>query len=124
MNKKISLGITIGLMALAAAVTFIITYNYSLNVFNSKVKSVSEKESIYIRLSEMDKYVRANYINDIDEDMLLALNNFGSERGLIAHSTRANTLTTPDDALASVNNLMTYIDTFDQFLATYKNSIR
>lgn len=70
MNKKISLGITIGLMALAAAVTFIITYNYSLNVFNSKVKSVSEKESIYTRLSEMDKYVRSNYINDIDEEML------------------------------------------------------
>ncbi|MGN0675327.1 MAG: S41 family peptidase [Oscillospiraceae bacterium] len=70
MNKKISLGIAIGLMALAAAVTFIITYNYSLDVFNSKVKSVSEKESIYVKLSEMDKYVRANYINDIDEDML------------------------------------------------------
>ena len=70
MNKKISLGIAIGLMALVAAVTFIITYNYSLNVFNSKVKSVSEKESIYVKLSEMDKYVRANYINDIDEDLL------------------------------------------------------
>lgn len=70
MNKKISLGITIGLMALAAAVTFIITYNYSLNVFNSKVKSVSEKESIYVRLSEMDTYIRANYINEIDEDLL------------------------------------------------------
>lgn len=71
MNKKISLGITIGLMALAAAVTFIITYNYSLNVFNSKVKSVSEKESIYTQLSEMDKYVRANFYSDIDEDMLI-----------------------------------------------------
>ncbi len=70
MNKKISLGITIGLMALAAAVTFIITYNFSLEVFNSKVKSVSEKESIYTKLSEMDKYVRANFISDIDEDML------------------------------------------------------
>ncbi len=70
MNKKISLGIAIGLMALAAAVTFIITYNYSLNFFNSKVKSVSEKEGIYTRLSEMDKYVRANYINDIDEEKL------------------------------------------------------
>ncbi len=70
MNKKISLGITIGLMALVAAITFIITYNYSLNVFNSKVKSVSEKESIYTKLSEMDKYVRANYINDIDEELL------------------------------------------------------
>lgn len=70
MNKKISLGIAIGLMALVAAVTFIITYNYSLDVFNSKVKSVSEKESIYAKLSEMDKYVRANYINGIDEEML------------------------------------------------------
>ncbi len=70
MNKKISLGITIGLMALAAAVTFIITYNFSLEVFNSKVKSVSEKESIYTKLSEMDKYVRANFISDINEDLL------------------------------------------------------
>ena len=66
MNKKISLGIAIGLMALVAAVTFIITYNYSLNVFFFLVISVSEKESIYVNLSEMDKYVRANYINDID----------------------------------------------------------
>lgn len=70
MNKKISLGITIGLMALAAAVTFIITYNFSLNVFNSKVRSVSERETIYAKLSEMDKYVRANFISDIDEEML------------------------------------------------------
>ncbi|MBP1560590.1 MAG: PDZ domain-containing protein [Oscillospiraceae bacterium] len=70
MNKKISLGIAIGLMALVAAVTFIITYNYSLNVFNSKVKSVSEKEGIYTKLSEMDKYVRANYVNEINEDKL------------------------------------------------------
>lgn len=63
-------------------------------------------------------------ISEIDEDMLIALDNFGSERGLIAHSTRASTLTTPDDALSSVNNIMTYIDTFDRFLATYKNSVR
>ena len=63
-------------------------------------------------------------IADIDEDLLLALNNFGSERGLIAHSTRASALTTPDDALTSVNDIMTYIDAFDQYLATYKNAIR
>ena len=62
-------------------------------------------------------------IADIDEGLLLSLNNFGSERGLIAHSTRASTLTTPDDALASVNNIMTYIDTFDQHLAAYKSTL-
>ena len=70
MNKKISLGIAIGLMALAAAVTFIVTYNFSLNVFNSKVRNVSERESIYAKLSEMDSYVRANFFNNINEDML------------------------------------------------------
>lgn len=70
MNKKIPLGIAIGLMAFAAAITFIITYHVSLNVFNSKVRSVSEKESIYTRLSEMDKYVRANFFDDIDEELL------------------------------------------------------
>lgn len=70
MNKKIPLGIAIGLMALAAAATFIITYNFSLDTFNAKVRSVSEKESVYARLSEMDKYVRSNFWGDINEDML------------------------------------------------------
>lgn len=70
MNKKIPLGIAIGLMALAAAVTFIITYNFSLDTFNSKVRSVSERESIYAQLSEMDKYVRSNFWGTIDEDLL------------------------------------------------------
>lgn len=71
MNKKIPLGIAIGLMALVAAATFIITYNYSMKVFNETVKSVSEKEGIYSKLSELDKYVRANYVDDIDEDSLM-----------------------------------------------------
>ena len=70
MNRKIPLGIAIGLMALAAAVTFIITYNFSLDTFNSKVRSVSERESIYAQLSEMDKYVRSNFWGAIDEDLL------------------------------------------------------
>ena len=63
-------------------------------------------------------------VSDIHADLLLALNNFGSERGQIAHSTRASTLTTPNDALASVTDIMTYIDVFDQFLASYRKSIR
>lgn len=70
MNRKIPLGIAIGLMALAAAVTFIITYNFSLDTFNSKVRSVSERESIYAQLSEMDKYVRSNFWGTIDEELL------------------------------------------------------
>lgn len=82
MNKKIPLGIAIGLMALAAAATFIITYNYSMKVFNATVKSVSEKEGVYSKLSEMDKYVRENYVGDIDEDALINSIMKGYVRGL------------------------------------------
>ena len=61
--------------------------------------------------------------NEIDVDMLTALNNFGSERGMIAHSTRSSNITTPEDALNSVNDLMSYIGTFDEFLFNYKAKI-
>ena len=70
MSRKISLGVAIGIMALIAAATFIITYNYSMKVFNATVKNVPEKEEIYAKLSEMDKYVRANYLSEIDEQNL------------------------------------------------------
>lgn len=65
-------------------------------------------------------------VGEIDNDLLIALNSFGAERGVIAHSTRsgAPSVTTPDDALASVTNIMTYIDTFDQQLHSYRSSIR
>ena len=51
MKIKVSLGITIGLMAITAAVTFIITSNVTLDMFNNKIKSVSEKHEFYSKLS-------------------------------------------------------------------------
>lgn len=93
----------------------------SFSSYNSQIRSsnhgIKEKNilSIFLPIGVTT--------SDLDEDMLRDLNNFGSERGAIAHSTRASTLITPDDALASVNNIMTYIDLLDQFLATYKNSV-
>lgn len=80
MNRKISLGAAIGLMALVAAATFIITYNYSLKAFNETVRNVSEKEESYTRLSEMDKYIRANFLGEIDENAL----NDGVMNGYVA----------------------------------------
>lgn len=80
MNRKISLGVAIGLMALVAAATFIITYNYSLKAFNETVRNVSEKEESYTRLSEMDKYIRANFLGEIDENAL----NDGVMNGYVA----------------------------------------
>lgn len=63
-------------------------------------------------------------VSEFDEGMLIALNNFGTTRGRIAHSTRAGQLISPSDALNDVNNIMTYIDSFDAVLSGYKKSIR
>ena len=61
MNKRIPLGISIALMALVAAVTFILTTSFSLELYNQKISSVREKAEIYKKLEEIDSYVRANY---------------------------------------------------------------
>ncbi len=69
--KKVSLGVTIGFMAITAAVTFIITSNLTLERFNDKIKSVNEKQEFYSKLSEIDTYVRTHYVSDIDEQKLI-----------------------------------------------------
>ena len=62
-------------------------------------------------------------ISDIDENMLIELNNFGAERGNIAHSTRVGAIVTPEDAFSSVSSLMAHISAFDEFLKKYRNSV-
>ena len=71
MSIKVSLGTAVGLMAITAAVTFIITSNVTLDRFNQKIKSVSEKQEFYSKLSEIDTYSRTHYISEIDESKLI-----------------------------------------------------
>ena len=71
MSTKVSLGAAVGLMAVTAAVTFIITSNVTLDRFNQKIKSVSEKQEFYSKLSEIDTYSRTHYISEIDESKLI-----------------------------------------------------
>ena len=61
-------------------------------------------------------------ISEIDENLLIALNNFGKQRGDIAHSTKSPNLTTPDDALNTVNEIMNLIDSFDTFMHQYRSN--
>ena len=42
MNKKVSLGLTISIAALTAAITFIVTSFFSLQNFNQKVQAVKD----------------------------------------------------------------------------------
>lgn len=61
MNKKISLGLAVSLIAIASAITFILTYFFSLQSFSKK----TEKYNV---LQAVDSYVRENFYGDIDEN--------------------------------------------------------
>ncbi len=61
MNKKISLGFAISLIAIASAVTFILTSFFSLQSFNKKFEK-------YDSLQEIDTLVHENFYGDIDEN--------------------------------------------------------
>lgn len=62
MNKKISLGLAISLVAIGCAITFVLTWTVSLGVYNSKISSSDKYEGVYEKLREMDVTVKANYI--------------------------------------------------------------
>lgn len=70
MNKKISLGLALSLIAIASAITFILTSFFSLQSFNEKVVDVNEKAKKYSMLQTLDSYVRQHYYGDINEEQL------------------------------------------------------
>lgn len=70
MSKKVSLGVAATVTLIAMAVTFSMTMTVSMNMFNNTVSSVKNKERMYNKLSEVDRYVRANKYFDINDDTL------------------------------------------------------
>ncbi len=71
MNRKIPLGLAIALMAIAAAITFIISTSYSMNIYNDLVADVQQRAEMYQKLEQIDTYVRAYYDGPLDEDRLI-----------------------------------------------------
>lgn len=70
MSKKVSLGVAATVTLIAMVVTFSMTMTVSMNMFNNTVSSVKNKERMYNKLSEVDRYVRANEYFDINDDTL------------------------------------------------------
>ena len=70
MNRKISLGMAVTIVILAMTVTFSITMLIAMRLFDSTVNSVKEKESMYNKIAEVDRYVRSNDYYPIDETTL------------------------------------------------------
>lgn len=70
MNKKISLGVAISLVAIGCAITFVLTWAVSLNIYNSKLGNSEKYEGMYAKLREIDAAVRTNYIGTYSEDAI------------------------------------------------------
>ena len=64
MNKKVSLGVTVSLVAVAVAITAILTMTFSQNLFNSLLSTSSTTRT---ELSEIESYVQANYYKSVDD---------------------------------------------------------
>lgn len=72
MNRKISLGIAISLVAIGCAITFVLTWTVSLGIYNQKISSSEKYDGVYQKLREMDVTVRNNYTGTIIDETLEA----------------------------------------------------
>ena len=70
MNKKISVGATIMLMAMTAALAGTITMSVAMRVLYSSLTDFSSRLSMFKKLSDVDAKVRSYYIGSIDEKKL------------------------------------------------------
>ena len=70
MGKKITLGTAITLIIIAIAITISLTMVLALRNFNEKVSSITERENMFAKFTEIDNYVRQNR-GDIDEEELM-----------------------------------------------------
>lgn len=71
MKKKFSIGVIISVVAIACAITYVITINVSANMFNKLIGGVAQREEIYSKIQEVDSYVRSASYYSIDDQSLI-----------------------------------------------------
>lgn len=71
MNRKVSIGVLIALICITSAITMCLTTIISRREFNKKVHNINQLEMMYSKIAEIDKTVRKNYIEEIDENYLM-----------------------------------------------------
>ena len=70
MNRKVTFGFAVTLAIMFATVTFIMTMIFAQKLFDGRVLNIKERETLYNKLSEVDRLIRQNYYHDIDEEIL------------------------------------------------------
>ncbi|MBQ6039689.1 MAG: PDZ domain-containing protein [Oscillospiraceae bacterium] len=68
MRKRFSPGTVLSMMALTAAVTFVITLSVSRRTFNRKITEVDRMAENYTRLNELDAKVREHFYREVPEE--------------------------------------------------------
>ncbi len=68
MGKKISISLTVSLIALTAALTCVLTMSYARRQFNEKISEVDRLSQKYQRLEELDAKVQDEYYTEISAD--------------------------------------------------------
>lgn len=71
MNKKVSVGVLVSVAAMVMALTFTITMVFSIGLFDNKMSSTKGREAMYSKIAEVDNYVRASYVGDIDDSRMM-----------------------------------------------------
>ncbi len=70
MNKKISLGLAISLMAVIATLAIMLTYSYAINVFEDRMAAITDREATGELITEIDNKIRQKYSGTISESKL------------------------------------------------------
>lgn len=71
MNKKISIGAAISLIAIASAITFILTSTFSLDMYNNKIADVNQRAEVYKKLNEIETYISDYFYGTVSHDEIL-----------------------------------------------------
>lgn len=70
MNKKISLGLAISLVAIVATLAITLTYQVAINTFESRMSSITDRQTTYDLITEIDAKIRQAYAGKISESAL------------------------------------------------------
>jgi carboxyl-terminal processing protease len=89
MNKKISVGVAISLIAIACTVTFVVTWTVSFNMYNDMIP-VGRRDEINSKIQEIDAFIQNNFLflDEIDEERVA----FGIFSGYISGVGDKNTV--------------------------------
>lgn len=70
MNKKISVGMAISLMAVVVAIAITFTYSVAMNTFESRMSAITERQAINDLINEMGNKIRQQYSGEVSEDAI------------------------------------------------------